>query len=630
MADRYDLVRPIGRGTAAVVYVAKDRETRREVAVKLIPARSGVRPDEARRFAAEITGPGPEHLGLARVLDAGLDQDALFLVSELLHGETLRDLFARTEPGDEARIDALEACLDPLAAAHQAGVLHGDLTPSNVFLARRRSGAERVVLLDVGLVPLLRAARLTAEQVPLGALRFASPERLGGGRLGKASDVWAFGVMLYEAITGAAPFAYDHLDALAHHVGRLPHPPPAEIHPGVDRSMAQLVDLCLEKAPGRRPPDGRALMRLMKPLRSGIHGAARGDREDGMLTTVIDQSGAAPAPPPEELELGLVRGPRDPRAHRVLFDHYRSEDITDGVWLTATALDYLGAATRAETQIVHHHRRPPTAVLEQGLDRGLDAAGWAALLHPDQDPRLDAVWAEVADAVLALHRRDDAALGLPEAKKLDLGRPTSDLPKAFARAVGAVRPGVLPRLYAGPPGQTPRHLPAHPPASIFPRGFEEPLPHGALVFAVGRHVACYRPAHRVCTVLHEPEALEATFDAAVRLGRGWAGERPEQTRLMELLAAQLGDAKRDRLRAVCARLGDAARAPDLGTWRRAVELSCARAGLLLSQDLDGAAWMLRWNRERRRIPPEDALDDLIAFWSSGAHVRLRHVIGLAG
>mgnify|MGYP003112741008 CR=1 FL=1 len=634
MADRYDLVRPIGRGSAAVVYVAKDREGGREVALKLIPARAGLRPDEVAHFVSEITGATSErgavsHLGLPAVQDAGLDAESLYLVSEMLHGETLRDLFARTEPGDEARIDALESCLDPLAAAHAAGLLHGDLSPSHVFLARRRTGEERVMLLDVGLSVLLRERRLAAEGVPLGSPRHASPERLGGGRIGKAHDVWAFGVMLYEAITGALPFVYEHLDALAHHVGRLPHPPPREVRPDVDVSMAQLVDLCLEKAPGRRPPDGRALMRLMKPLRSGIHGATRGDRSDGMLTTVIDQSGAAPAPPPEELEAGLVRSPREPRAHRALLEHYQREEIPDGVWLAATALDHCGAATRAEIKIVHHHRRPPTAVLEQGLDRGLDAAGWAALLHGDQDPRIDAVWSELAEPVLALHRQDDASLGLPEATKMDLGRPVSDLPKAFARAVGAIRPGVLPRLYAGKPGKPPRHLPSHPPASIFPRAFEEPLPHGALVFAVGRHVAYYRPAHRVCTVLHEPEALEAAFDAGVRLGRGWAGERPEQVRLMELLNAQLTDLKRDRLRSVCARLGDSARAPDLGTWRRAVELSCARAGLLLCADLDGAAWMLRWNRERRRIPPEDALDDLIAFWSSGAHVRLRHVLGLA-
>ena len=74
------------------------------------------------------------------------------------------------------------------------------------------------------------------------------------------------------------------------------------------------------------------------------------------------------------------------------------------------------------------------------------------------------------------------------------------------------------------------------------------------------------------------------------------------------------------------RLGPDAARVDLGTWRRSVELSCARAGVVFAGDLEAATWMVRWSREPRRVPLDDAVADLFAFWSSGAHVRVRHAL----
>ncbi len=622
VADRYSLIRPIGRGSTAVVYVARDRRDGGTRAVKLIPARTGLRPDEVDEFAREVMD-GVEHPGIVRVLDAGLDGDGktLFVVMELLHGATLQDLIDDPSTRDiEHRIDLLERILDPLAAAHDRGWVHGDLRPSNVFEVRSREGLGRVCLLDLGLTELLSRGNFSAVG-PGRVTRNMAPERVGGGRVTPAADVWSFGVMLYEACSSKQPFGGLSHDSLVRSITDAPHRPLDLVQPDVEPQIARLVDLCLDKRPGQRPHDGRALMRLLKALRRSIGGPS-GDAMS--LNTIIDRVGAAPAPPPDDLDASLRRSPRDPQTHRALLAYYQAEEIHDGAWLAATALDFLGQASREEIRLHHHYRRPN----EIAIDRGLDAAGWAALLHPDQDPRVDAVWREITPAVAALHRRSDDDAGLSKARKVDVSRADDELGRAFRVAVGALRPAVIPRLYRTKAGSAPKYLPTGPPASAFGRGFEEPLPAGALPFAIGRHIAYYRSAHRACTFLHEADALESVFDAGVRLGLDQPAETQDQQRMVELLREHLPVDRLDSLRAACVRLGSAASQVDLGSWRRAVELGCSRAGLALGGNLEGATWMLRWTRERRRLPAEDAVDDLLRYWSSGNHVRVRHLLGI--
>lgn len=627
VAGQYTVIRPIGRGASAVVYVARGPDGR-DVALKMLPARPGLRPDEVDVFRREATQLGDlQHPGVLPYRDAGYDAagNSLYLAMDLLHGETLRDRLRRTDQAREMALDVLEGALVPLAHAHSRGAVHGDLTPSNVFSMRHREGHKLVRLLDLGLAGLLVRRQLVAPGLSLGSPRFMAPEQLGSAAaVGPTADIWAFGVALYEALTGRQPFDHPTLDSTVRHVCHVPHRPVLEVAPLADEGMAQLVDLCLEKEPRRRPPDGLSLMRLFKTLRTGIastRGLDRSVRKD----TILDAGGASPAPPPEDLDRALRRSPRDPEVHRALLAHYDDAGSRDGVWLTACALVYLRAASKEEARLGHHYRQPG----ELAHDRGLDAAGWAALLHPDQDPRVDAVWVQLHEAISHVDHREEDERSIQKAERVDFARPSSDLAKIYRSAVGALRPATLPRLFRGRSGDPPRHLATKSPTSVFPRGFEEPLPGGALPFAVGRHIAYFRPSHRVCTLVHEPEALEVTFDAAVGLGlRQAAADEMRQTR-QGALAGFLPEEKLGALRNACARLGTSTGRVDLGTWRRAVELSCMRAGLVLGADLEGAAWMLRWSRARRRIPIEDAVDDLLRFWSSGAHVLVRHKLGVA-
>ncbi|MGE0788549.1 MAG: protein kinase [Sandaracinaceae bacterium] len=631
VAGRYAVVRPIGRGAAATVYVATTPDGR-EVALKLVPTRAGLRPDEVDAFRAELLRSAAiEHPGIVGFEDAGLDNDlrSIYLVMPLLHGETFREILRQGRASFDERLDVVEAALIPLAHAHARGQIHADLTPSNVFRVHERDGTTSVRLLDLGLTSILAARQLVQPGLKLGSPGFMAPEQLGSGaQVGPAADVWAFGVVLYEAMAGARPFDHPSLEATVRHVCHVPHPPLLDAMPAADSAIAQLVDLCLDKEPGRRPPDALALLRLIKTLRTGIASFYRPSTDLGermASDTVVDPAAQEPIAPSEDLDRALRRTPRDPEIHRALLAHYESVGSKDGAWLAACALVFLRAATKTETRLAHLHR----ARGEPPHDRGLDASGWAALLHPDQDPRIDAVWEEVVPALARIHRRDEAAEEQARAIKVDYSRPTDELARAYRLAVGMLRPGTLPNLYRSGGSHPPRYLSVGAPASLFARGFEEPLPEGALRFAIGRHVGYLRTAHRVCTMLHEPEALEAAWESAVRVGLGWPTETEEQAARVERLKATLDGTSQRSLRVACARLGTSADRVDLGTWRRAVELSCLRAGLFLSADLDGATWMLRWSRERRPLPMEDAVDELLRFVGSGAHVRARHSVGIS-
>lgn len=621
LAERYTVIRSVGSGPGADGYIARDIEGGSLRALRFVRARPSLTPDEVDRFVAEAKGTF-EHPSVQPILDAGYDPDShsLYLVTEALHGETLRELLAdRARVDLDRRLDILERVLDPLGDAHRRGVVHGDLTPANVFEVRSRRGVEGVTLLEMGLAEVIE--RYAAPDVRFYSSRFEAPERHGGDTAGPASDVWSFGVMLYEALTGKKPFDALSRTSMVQAICHAPHRPVDMIRQDIDASLARLVDACLEKDPGRRPSDGRTLMRLFTSMR----GSALSRSGALPVETILDRSGGAPPAAADELEIALRRNPRDPQVHRALLAFYDDEAVPDGVWLAAAALDFLGAATREEQRLHHHHRRAPA--IEH--DVGLDASGWAALLHADQDPRLDAVCAEITPGLAALHRRSDDDLELGNATRVDLSRSDDPLAAAFRSAVGTIRPGFIPRLYRGPSGVAPNHLPARPPASVFPSDFEEPLPAGALAFAVGRHVAHYRTSHRVCTMLREPVALESVVDAALRIGLSTEAGTADQHRMMELLREHMSEENHSDLRVACESLGTSIGHVDLVTWRRAVDRSCSRAGLVLSANLGGATWILRWARGARLTPLPEAIDDLLSFWSSGAHVRVRCLLGLA-
>lgn len=254
----YEVLSHIGSGGMGEVYRARDQRLGRLVAVKVLPASVADDPDRARRFEQEARAAGAlAHPNILTVFDVGTSDGAPYLVTELLVGETLRQKLAVGVLDVRDAIGCAAQVADGLAAAHAKGMVHRDLKPENLFL----TGEGQVKILDFGLArppapDLLSQAqtedRLTMPGIVLGTLPYLSPEQTRGGDVDARSDIWAFGVVVFELLTGHRPF---QADTAAGTIGAiLSASPDWSLLPGsTPRGLRTLLERCLEKTPEARP-----------------------------------------------------------------------------------------------------------------------------------------------------------------------------------------------------------------------------------------------------------------------------------------------------------------------------------------------------------------------------------------
>jgi Tol biopolymer transport system component len=301
----YEVVCLIGAGGMGEVYRAHDPRIGRDVALKVLAARAAD-PDELRRFEQEARAIGQlNHPNILTIHDAGrlpsdgVVADAPFIVTELLEGHTLRHRLAqgRMDP-TEAIVDALQVARG-LAAAHERGIVHRDLKPENLFVLPDG----RLKILDFGIAKLAATATatdvtvayadVTRAGVMVGTPGYMSPEQLRGERVGPQSDVFAFGVILYEMLAGARPFAGDKG---ADRIGATLRDDPAPLAgraPGVPQGLEGIVRRCLEKRPEDRFPSARDLVVALEAVAASQAGASSPPpAAAGQRTAVFAAAGA--------------------------------------------------------------------------------------------------------------------------------------------------------------------------------------------------------------------------------------------------------------------------------------------------------------------------------------------------
>jgi serine/threonine protein kinase/tetratricopeptide (TPR) repeat protein len=244
----------LARGGMGDVYRATDTRLRRDVALKVLAQTKTTDPLRVERFMQEARVTAAlDHPNIVRVYDVGRYEDRAYLVAELLQGETLRARIARGPiPPDEARRLALEIARG-LAAAHAAGLVHRDLKPENVFLTR--DGHAK--LLDFGIAKLTQDENVpdgfsTLTGVVLGTAGYLAPEQIRGEKIDSRADLFAFGAVLFEMLTGTRAFAREQIVDTLHAI--LHHPPALSLdeRPDVPPAIATVVSRLLQKAPAAR------------------------------------------------------------------------------------------------------------------------------------------------------------------------------------------------------------------------------------------------------------------------------------------------------------------------------------------------------------------------------------------
>jgi serine/threonine protein kinase/sugar lactone lactonase YvrE len=258
--DRYRIESKLGEGGMGVVYKARDTHLDRLVAIKVLPPDKVADPVRKQRFVQEAKAASAlNHPGIVTIHDIRSDAGIDFIVMEYVAGRTLDETIpARGLRLTEALRFGVEIA-DALAKAHGAGIVHRDLKPSNVMV----TDEGRIKILDFGLAKLLdrsetsaeamtQTSPLTEERVVVGTAAYMSPEQAEGRRLDARSDIFSFGSLLYEMVTGRKPFAGDSQLSLLSKILTEDPAPPSQLAPRVSYDVERTILRCLRKDPARR------------------------------------------------------------------------------------------------------------------------------------------------------------------------------------------------------------------------------------------------------------------------------------------------------------------------------------------------------------------------------------------
>ncbi|HEX7510579.1 MAG TPA: serine/threonine-protein kinase, partial [Chitinivibrionales bacterium] len=212
--ERYSIVRQIGAGGMATVYLAQDLLLGREVALKMLHAHLINSPESVQRFEGEARAVAAiSHENVIRIFDCGKAKSRPYLVMEYIQGMTLKDIFDRY--GTIPNMVAVEMCrqiLLGLACAHGRGVIHRDIKPDNIMIDL----AGTVKITDFGIAYIVNKESLTLTGSLIGSPRAMSPEQARGKPLSGTTDIFSLGVLLYTACAGKPPFDADVASAIIH------------------------------------------------------------------------------------------------------------------------------------------------------------------------------------------------------------------------------------------------------------------------------------------------------------------------------------------------------------------------------------------------------------------------------
>lgn len=294
LAGRYRLIAPLGEGGMASVYRARDLRLNREVAVKVLRDELTRDADFLSRFQREAqTVASLSHPHIVPVYDVGEENGSHFIVMEYVRGRTLKDAIEAGGPLPPPRAaEVVCGVLEALSYAHERGLIHRDVKPQNILLAA--DGTAR--LADFGIAHVAGGSTTRTAAI-LGSAHYLSPEQSRGEEATVASDIYATGIVLYEALAGEPPFDGPNALAIAHlHLREAPPPLPSSVGTG----LAAAVERALAKDPAARFPDATAFAADLRSASTSpvtdstaLQPLARGT-ETAVAPLVVSDSGAAP------------------------------------------------------------------------------------------------------------------------------------------------------------------------------------------------------------------------------------------------------------------------------------------------------------------------------------------------
>lgn len=275
LANRFEIVRELGRGGMGVVYLARDPLLERDVAIKLVSPHL-LTAEAIERFKREAKVVARmDHPNIVSVHDIGEHEGSLFFVMPYVPGVSLRSLIDSRSLSLGELLDIAAQVAEALEYSHSMGVIHRDVKPENILVVRQESGGLRARVTDFGLARTSADQHITLSGSFVGTIAYLSPEQVAAREVDGRSDLYSLGVILYEGLAGHPPFTGEIHAVLFRIVSELPVSLP-ESGAGVDEELAAYVMRCLEKDPAMRPQKARDMAEMMRHFGNSLRESERG------------------------------------------------------------------------------------------------------------------------------------------------------------------------------------------------------------------------------------------------------------------------------------------------------------------------------------------------------------------
>jgi serine/threonine protein kinase/formylglycine-generating enzyme required for sulfatase activity len=260
--SHYHILEKLGEGGMGVVYKAEDTKLKRNVAIKFLPRHISENSEEKKRFEIEAQAAAAlNHPNITTIYAIEEDNDDMFIVMEYIKGQELKDLIANSllsplttggPEGEQLPVDkvinyAIQIA-EGLRAAHEKGIIHRDIKSSNIMITNE----DKVKIMDFGLAKVKGETQLTKVGSTVGTAAYMSPEQARGIEVDQRTDIWSFGVVIYEALTGHLPFSNDYDAALMYSILNEQPDLIDKYRSDISKELKNIVNGCLEKDPQKR------------------------------------------------------------------------------------------------------------------------------------------------------------------------------------------------------------------------------------------------------------------------------------------------------------------------------------------------------------------------------------------
>jgi tRNA A-37 threonylcarbamoyl transferase component Bud32 len=311
VAGKLEVIRKIGGGGMGAVYEVEHKLTKHRRALKVLHKSQALNRRYVERLLREASVAGRlDTPHVVETLDAGMLEDgAPYVLMELLRGRALLELIEREAPLDAVRmVRIIRQICDGMQKAHDAGIIHRDLKPENILVEEGADGQEQVKIIDFGISHFRETetggpvSRLTTEGTIIGTPYYMSPEQASGKDVDHRTDIYALGVILYEALTGRLPFIAETTGALFIKIGTGEYLPLRHRRRDIDAGLADAVERAFHKDPAERYATARELSEALAPYAVGPVALEKPRRATADYESDPPRAGTRPGVAPESVE----------------------------------------------------------------------------------------------------------------------------------------------------------------------------------------------------------------------------------------------------------------------------------------------------------------------------------------